>query len=273
MLTGFDPEGKLGGAKGLGTLADKLQGMNARLFPDADFQYVYRDKLFDGFSSSKDVVRFITSESAYKPAYNKATFVPDADGLFGYILEPTRMAGHVDSFLKAVKGKGLSGFSLPYIGADLSSNFNKDAFMTRNAAAAYSVEVMQKLRDAGYGILSTGVNAYALPLLDVAVAIPTDCNTHPMLSRSVPFTQMVLSGSVQYAAEELNRAADDRYYLLKCIETGSAMYVSAIAAANSEVKDTAYDELFAVNFDTLEPRIKEVGSQLIEALSPVYTRS
>ena len=79
VLTGFDPEGKLGGAKGLGTLADKLQGMNARLFPDADFQYVYRDKLFDGFSSSKDVVRFITSESAYKPAYNKATFVPDAD--------------------------------------------------------------------------------------------------------------------------------------------------------------------------------------------------
>ena len=273
VLTGFDPEGKLGGAKGLGALADKLQGMNARLFPDADFQYVYRDKLFDGFSSSKDVVRFITSESAYKPAYNKATFVPDADGLFGYILEPTRMAGHVDSFLKAVKDKGLSGFSLPYIGADLSSNFNKDAFMTRNAAAAYSAEVMQKLRDAGYGILSTGVNAYALPLLDVAVAIPTDCNTHPMLSRSVPFTQMVLSGSVQYAAEELNRAADDRYYLLKCIETGSAMYVSAIAAANSEVKDTAYDELFAVNFDTLEPRIKEVGSQLIEALSPVYGRA
>lgn len=273
VLTGFDPEGKLGGAKGLGALADKLQGMNARLFPDADFQYVYRDKLFDGFSSSKDVVRFITSESAYKPAYNKATFVPDADGLFGYILEPTRMAGHVDSFLKAVKDKGLSGFSLPYIGAELSSNFNKDAFMTRNAAAAYSVEVMQKLRDAGYGILSTGVNAYALPLLDVAVAIPTDCNTHPMLSRSVPFTQMVLSGSVQYAAEELNRAADDRYYLLKCIETGSAMYVSAIAAANSEVKDTAYDELFAVNFDTLEPRIKEVGSQLIEALSPVYGRA
>ena len=51
------------------------------------------------------------------------------------------------------------------------------------------------------------------------------------------------------------------------------MYVSAIAAANSEVKDTAYDELFAVNFDTLEPRIKEVGSQLIEALSPVYGRA
>lgn len=49
--------------------------------------------------------------------------------------------------------------------------------------------------------------------------------------------------------------------------------VSAIAAANSEVKDTAYDELFAVNFDTLEPRIKEVGSQLIEALSPVYGRA
>lgn len=51
------------------------------------------------------------------------------------------------------------------------------------------------------------------------------------------------------------------------------MYVSAIAAANAEVKDTAYDEFFAVNFDTLEPRIKEVGSQLIEALSPVYGRA
>lgn len=71
LLDGFDPEGKLGGEKGLLALAEKLTGMNARLFPDADFQYVYRDGLFDGFSSTNDVVRFITSESAYKPAYNQ----------------------------------------------------------------------------------------------------------------------------------------------------------------------------------------------------------
>ena len=270
LLDGFDPEGKLGGEKDLLALAEKLTGMGARLFPDADFQYVYRDGLFDGFSSTNDVVRFITSESAYKPAYNKATFAADEDGLFGYILQPNLMPGNTDLFLKAVQGKGLAGFSLPYIAADLSGNFDKDAFMTRNEAVDYSVQVLQKMRDAGYQTMSAGANAYALPLLDVAVDIPTDCNTHPLLDRAVPFTQMVLSGSVQYGAGELNHAADDRYYLLKCIETGSALYVSAIAASNAEVKDTAYDEYFSVNFDTMEPQIVEVGTELTEALSPVY---
>ena len=270
LLNGFDPEGKLGGEQGLLALAEKLTGMGARLFPDADFQYVYRDSLFDGFSSTNDVVRFITSESAYKPAYNKATFVADKEGLFGYILQPDKMPGNADRFLKAVQGKGLTGFSLPYIASDLSGNFNKDAFITRNEAVEYSVQVLQKMQDAGYQTMSAGANAYTLPLLDVAVDIPTDCNTHPLLDRAVPFTQMVLSGSVQYSAGELNNAADSRYYLLKCIETGSAMYVSAIAASNSEVKDTAYDEYFSVNFDTMEPQIIEAGNELIEALSPVY---
>lgn len=270
VLTGFDPEGKLGGAKGLQSLTNKLAEMNARLFPDADFQYVYRDKWFDGFSSSGDVVRFITSESAYKPAYNKATFIPDEKGLYGYILLPDLMTGNAQKFLKAVQGKGFTGFSLPYMASDLSGNFSKDSFMTRNTTKDYSVQVLKNIQEAGYDIMSAGANAYTLPLLDVAVEIPTDCNTHPLLDRSVPFTQMVLSGSVQYGAQELNQAADDRYYLLKCIETGSAMYVSTIAASNSEVKDTAYDEYFAVNFDTLESRIREVGQELIEALSPVY---
>lgn len=270
LLDGFDPEGKLGGEKGLLALAEKLTGMNARLFPDADFQYVYRDGLFDGFSSTNDVVRFITSESAYKPAYNKATFVADEEGLFGYILQPEKIPANADRFIQAVQGKGLTGFMLPYIASDLSGNFSKDAFMTRNEAVSYSVQVLQKMQDAGYQTMSAGANAYTLPLLDVAADIPTDCNTHPLLDRAVPFTQMVLSGSVQYSAGELNRAADDRYYLLKCIETGSALYVSTIAASNAEVKDTAYDEYFSVNFDTIEPKIRAVGTELIEALSPVY---
>ena len=46
--------------------------------------------------------------------------------------------------------------------------------------------------------------------------------------------------------------------------------MSTIAASNAEVKDTAYDEYFSVNFDTIEPKIRAVGTELIEALSPVY---
>ncbi len=270
ILTGVDAEKKLGGQQGLDALSEVLTGLGGQLFPDADFQYVYRDKWFDGFSSSRDVARFITSEAAFKPAYNKANFLPDADGLYGYILQPNSMAANVTRFLQAAQGKSFSGFSLPYMASDLSGNFDKNNFITRNTAQTYAVEVLQKMQNAGYKLLSSGANAYALPFLDCAVELPLDANTHPLVAQSVPFTQMVLSGSVQYAAEELNKAADDRYYLLKCIESGSALYFSAIAEPNSTVKDTPYSDYYAVNFDTLESRVATVGGELTKALAPVY---
>jgi hypothetical protein len=270
VLNRFDAERKLGGNKGLLSLVDSMSGMNAKLLPDADFQYVYRDILFDGFSASNDVVRFITREAAFKPQYNKANFMPEENGLNGYIYPPNLMPQNADRFLKAVKDKKISGFSLPFIASDLAGNFDKNNYLTRNESKAYSVELLKKLRDEGYEIMSGGANAYTLPYLSYAVNIPTESNPHPLIDRSIPFTQMVLSGVVKYGAGELNTATDDSYYLLKCIETGSAMYFTAIYEDNSVLKGTNYSDFYNVSFAQLEKRVEDIGKQLSAALEPVY---
>ncbi len=270
VLNRFDAEGKLGGNKGILSLLDSMNGMNAKLFPDADFQYVYRDNLFDGFGATKDVVRFITRESAFKPEYNKANFMPEESGLNGYIYPPNRMSKNADRFLKAVKGKAFTGFSLPYLASDLAGNFDKNNYLTRNQAKDYSEELLKKLRDEGYELMSGGANAYTLPYLSYAVNISMEANSHPLIDRSIPFVQMVLSGVVKYGAGVLNTAADDSYYLLKCIETGSAMYFTAIYEDNSKLKGTNYSDFYNASFGQLEKRIEHVGKQLSAALKPVY---
>lgn len=267
-LEKFDAEGVLGGRKGFMAMAEALARQGIQLFPDADFQYAYRSSFLGGFGSAGEPVRLITSEAAVKPTYNVANFLPNEDGMTGCLLRPESMADRAESFLESVGDVGLGGLSLPYLASDLSGNYDVNNYLSRNAAQEYSEKLLLRACQAGYTVMSEGVNIYALSGLTYAVNIPLESNAHPLLDRPVPFVQMVLSGSVRIAATELNAAADDQYYTLKCIETGSSVYATVMYAESSEVKGTNYEGYYAAGYAVMKPRLEEVGKEVSQALQP-----
>ena len=159
--------------------------------------------------------------------------------------------------MESVGDIGLGGLSLPYLSSDLSGNYDVNSYLSRNAAQGYSEELLLQISRAGYAVMSEGTNVYALSGLTYAVNVPLESNTHPLLDRSVPFVQMVLSGSVRIAATELNAAADDQYYTLKCIETGSSVYATIMYAESSEVKGTNYEGYYAAGYAVMKPKTKK----------------
>ncbi len=263
-------EGLLGGKKGFAALLNSCAEHGVELFPDTDFQYVYRDAAFDGFRSSRDAARTVVSEKAYKPTFSAANFTADPERLFGYVVSPSKMLAMAEDFALKAGEQGLTGVSLPYIGSELSGDFAEGRYVSRNAAADSAVNTLKTLREAGLHLMAGGANAYVLDYADIIYGLPMQANAHPLIRQTVPFVQAVLSGSVRYAATSLNRATDAELYTLKCIETGSAPYAAMMAADNVLLKDTAYDTFGAVSAEGRMAQTCRIANQVAEALAPVY---
>ena len=263
-------EGKVGTVKEMQSLADAVKAAGGTFYPLVDTQYVYRNKMFDGFTTTSGAARGILRESAFKADFNVSNFMADEDGFYGYVLSTEKNKATLDSFLKSYDAKlDVKTVGLTYAASDLSGDYNRDGFVTRNEAKALMTENLAEAAGK-YGVLSRGANEYALASLDVASQIPMCSNAHPIIAYSVPFTQMILSGTLTYTADVWNNEADTTTYTLQCIETGSVPDFNAIAAENSNVKYTKYDQYYAVTFSTIKDTMKTVTDNVTDALSDVY---
>lgn len=263
-------ESELGSKSDMKALQELCNNLGIDLFPDVDFQYVYRTKWFDGFSTSDDAARFVISETAYRATYNMANFLADPDKLFGMVVNPNSMVSFAEDYIPDATDFGLSGLSLAYIGKELNSDFDRDHFVTRTESQALTEQVLQMVDESGLKSMTTGANLYSLKYMDYTVNIAMQSNAHPLLERTVPVTQMLLSGKVAYTADPINNAANTEYYMLKCIETGSGVYADLIAEDNSLVKGTKYDAYYAVNYDNVKEDVVRVANEVSKALKPVY---
>ncbi len=263
-------ESKVGKVGDIQSLIDKTKELGIDFYPMVDTQYVYRNKAFDAFTTTGGASRGIMREASYKADFNISNFMADADGFYGYLISPNKQIKFLDSFLESYHGKlSTENMGLTFLASDLSSDYNRDDFITRNRAKNMAVDQLAKATK-DYKLLSKGANAYALSAVDISTDVALNCNANPLISYSVPFTQMLLSGTMVYTADMWNTEADSTYYTLKCIETGSAPSFTAIYADNSLLKYTNYDQYYSVNYESIKGRIQEVSGTITDALSDVY---
>ncbi len=257
---------QLGGLDGLLALSRYCEENGVLLYPDTDFQYVYRDSLTDGFSLSEDAARLISGEVAAKLSYSRATFL-ESGGKAGYVLKPEKQLMTAAGFVNSLTGTGLHRFSLPYMGAELSADFTNAGFTSRSEAGRLGIQTLQTLRNAEIEMLIGGANEYVLPYATYLSGIPLQTNGHALITGTIPFVQTVLSGYVAFSAPEVNTQNDPELYRLRCIETGSAPYVTLMQADNAILKGTDYDEYYGVaRWEDQLVLLREVT----EALAPVY---
>ncbi|MEG0570209.1 MAG: DUF5696 domain-containing protein [Oscillospiraceae bacterium] len=263
-------ESKLGGSKDFQAMLTGFKDSNIEFYPDADFQYVYNDKAFDGFSTSSDTARKIIREAAGKPTYNISNFFVDKKAPFGFLLKNSRTLSYADSFLTGLKEEGVDTTSLSYVGSDLSSDFSSTEFASRNATKDTITKLLSGTKEKGIKSITQGANQYVISSMEHLLNLSMSANQHPMFANSVPFTQMILSGAVSYTAPPLADSVDDVRYVLNCIETGSAVYFQSIAADNSVLKTSSFNSLYAVNYDSIRSRVIEASNTVSKALAPVY---
>jgi len=257
----------LGGNSGIRELADKLEAMGGKLYPDVAFQHVSRD---DGsFSPSADAARFVTREEAMRTPYNRAFNTMDYDlGTF-YLLSPAKLPYYVNKFVGSYGKLDHDAVSLRDLGGLLHADYRTSRTVFRDTAKHIVTEQLGKLEEAYPNILASGGNAYALRYADHLVEVPMSSSKFNITDEEVPFYQLVLHGYKDYAGSPVNLSDDQdlQSQLLRAIELGAAPHFLWSHDASSKLKFTAYDVMFSTEYTAWYDQAVDMYKQASEVLS------
>lgn len=229
-------------------LGDFLGDMADRdLYFTADFQYVYRDELFDGYSAMRYAPRYFDNTYATVNEYGLAS--RESVGTLANLISPGYTEKIVSDFTGMLSKKGISGIHMGTLSYELYSDLYRGSYMDRQMAEEKNRSAMELAAEDGFAILGDNANAYLWGCMDEEINLPFYSNGYRILDREVPFYGMVLHGYMPYAGEALNLCDDYETAVLKSVENGAGLHFKWIYASNSVLKDTDYDELYSVNYE------------------------
>lgn len=265
-------ENSLGGKTKFNQFQKFLKDNQIVLYPEFDIEYVHDDSLIDNFSSTKDTKRRIDKHIAEKATFNYVTYEEDnkVDPMpivtFKYMDKLTK------NLINSLKNKQIQGVSIANIGSDLSSDFNEKDSIDRQESKALITTQLQKFDDAQINLMSSGVNDYLLPYVDIITQMPLTSNNYNIIDEEIPFMQLVLHSYIPYTGEPLNLAQNYEYALLKTIETGAGVMVTWIGQDNHVLKETDYSQYYSVSYKDWLEKIEKFYSRAKETLGSTYNQ-
>lgn len=250
--------------KGYG-LAGFLADMDGKdLYFTADFQYVYRDKLFDGYSTMRYAPKYFDNTNATVNRYGIAS--RESDGTLANLISPCYTEKIVSDFTGMLTKKRITGIHIGTLSYELYSDLYRSNYTDRQMAEEKNRAALEGAVQSGFSLLGDNANAYLWGSLKEEINLPFFSNGYQILDREIPFYGMVLHGYVPYAGEALNLSDDYETAVLKSVENGAGLHFKWIYAANSVLKETDYDELYSVNYgawlDTAAETCRRMNSEL-----------
>ncbi|QHW33752.1 hypothetical protein GZH47_25095 [Paenibacillus rhizovicinus] len=262
------PESALGGKSGLNKLANYAEENGVRLYPDTAFLEKYK--------GSQDSADFLDRRNAAIYKYDPVMFVKDSASFSHYVLSANKLPGTVGGFLSDYGKLGIHGLSLRDMGSEVNSDFNPSSPVSRQDALGTIVAEAGKLKQGTESLMVSGGNAYMVPYADIIVGAPTSSNRKNITDEDVMFYQIALHGYVDLAGAPFNRedTTSPRASMLKALETGSNLYYVWYYKDSSAVKDTAYNDLYALHYadwideatalyQEMNPVLKQVRNETI----------
>ena len=265
-------ESKVGGNKGFEDLMNYANEKGIEIFPEFEFTYLQKTKMFDGFSYKKHAAKTMDNRYPrtyyYDPAYQMTRrWGPNliSTSVFEYFYE---------HFAPRLLKYAPSGISVGTLGSDLNSDFDKKDAYNREDSKSLVKDLLAKMQEDFGNVMVNGGNMYSFKDVDYILGAPLDSSQYLRTSDAIPFMGMVLHGYVQFSGTALNMAGDIDYELLKAIENGAVPYF-LLAYENTDIlkKDTEYKKMYSVNFKIwAESGLVEKYKILNEALKDVQDK-
>ena len=261
--------GKLGSRRELLRLLDFCRQHGIDFFPAVDFLAVNERGLFDGFGPSRAAARGLDRAPVRLLDRNPALTEDVPTG--AYLISPAALPG-----LAAAFAGRYGRMDHPYLGLDrfglLSfSDYRRGADPERIFNPEETLHVLgqtaSQLAAGGFRLLIAGANAHLIPHAAAVMHVPYREADYDIVTRTIPFMQMVLHGSVPYSSEPINYRADPRTALLRAIESGSSLAFAVIHDA-PELPEPLHDiDLHASLYASWKDTMVEMHGTLNRALS------
>ncbi|MHB1452616.1 MAG: DUF5696 domain-containing protein [Saccharofermentanales bacterium] len=263
----FNLSRKVGTTDQLLDLGRYLQGQNGRLYLEADFQRVYKDRLTDRFSVKADTAQYLNRSLVIDKAYDRVTRAYYDSTLSSYLLSPTQYPLVAGSFLDSLENvfgadSGL-GISYASAGSLLPGDYGKRKDLDRTATVRWIEEALSSAHESTAAVVTEAGNGYVLPYVDQLVNVPLISSEFEITSESVPFYQLVVHGSVGYTGTAMNLSADPGTNLLRSLEYGAGLYWELMVGEDYLFSGTAYETaLYSMNADKNLENAVELYKQL-----------
>lgn len=240
--------GSLGSKRTLKKFIANAEANNVELYMDSNFQYVFKNKLFDKFMVNRDSCKFVSREVVELAAYNPIYFAQMPEEYEYYLTRPSYAMKNIDSVADYVSGLGGGNLSFGDMSTELSGDYNYKKNVSREAAMNMLTDKYKELADSGTKVMANSDYFYNVPDSDIITGMVLNTKSFNIIDETVPFYQIALHGIVNYTAEPMNLSQDAKETFLKSAELGANLYYTITKEPASTLQDSKYTEYFATDY-------------------------
>ncbi len=261
----------LGSKKDLKALIDSAKDSGVSLYLNGITNYAYDSGITDGFFSYNDAARFVHKEQAELYKYSTVTYGQDTGSDSYYLLRPARIDEMVGNLADAASGYGVN-VSFADIGRDVSSDFNMEDRVSRQAALERQSASVREVNEQGMKVMIDTGNDFVMPYSSMVSNMDLRGSEYSIIDRFIPFYQMAIHGYVDYTGESLNIAQDWEEELLKAAEYGAGLSFTLMKETAFALQDTSYTKYFGADYSAWHDRMVEIYSRYNAELGNIFSQ-
>lgn len=249
----------LGGQKGYKAFEKALKEIDIVPYYSAEHTVFLNAALFDGYKKSYNA-KFVDGSSAVAKGYT-----PVEGGYFGTgeinIISPSKYRDIANGYIKG----GVGAISISTLAASLNSDYDLPYF-DRGRTQKAVVEVLENYKKADTLVAADDANLYAIKYCSLVADLPTKAVENSVFTKSFPFKQIVLHGSVDYTTKVDFGVGESENELLTAIAVGSGLK-SILSYDNSDYNlPSFYSYIYTTSYKNNRETVADYSDKLFDAL-------
>lgn len=184
-----------------------------------------------------------------------------------YFLDPGNIANSILKYDKNYAGLGIDSLALQSMGDNLFSYRYGSKDYYRNQMIDILRAETSELSD--YNLALYSPNAYLWAYLDQYLFAPIESNKYAYVTDSIPFIQLVLSGSVDLSSDYINYVSDYRLFALRLIEYGINPSFLITKEPTYKLRYTNSEHIYTSEYDLWKSTILDIDQLVSQALIEV----
>jgi hypothetical protein len=249
-------ESKVGTLKQLKALQEKLSSMGCEL--------IFRKEIHGGYEGQMDRSQLahhidggvISKTDRSKPMFDTV-----------YYQNINKMENILNQFAK--NKNIIDNLALSGVATNLFSDFRRNNKVYRNEAKDRIVELLAKASNDLNTLALYDPNVYALKYADAVYDVPMQHSQFAFETDTVPFVQIVMSGSIEYYAPHLNFGTNNIDDVLKLIDYGAYPSYVLTEEYSSELAATNLNYIYSSQYSNWKDRIANTYKYINDILSKV----
>ena len=253
VATSINPIRRVGSMDDRSNLIDALETGGGGFYPAVRFQSIRRDSR--GLRMTSDVSRMLLGFSGFYTSFGRewlsiryTYYMSDVFAL----INPLALPFHVDAFIPEFHRHGTSSIALTDLGDTISQSMHRRNGIDRESSKLIAASQIQRLYNEWDNIMVSGGNDYSLFAARHVIDVPLHADRFYILDHSIPFTQMVMRGFIEFCSTPINAhdVHDQTLLLLQMLATGSAPHFKWTYEPMLLMSFTQYERYYSTHYQT-----------------------